>query len=191
MAAPSDLTPVEQAQMDLGITPVVSAVDVAVGEVGAEIALGAAKEALAAAGVNAVEAGTGSAAAARQRSRGRERRTRTDSSLKKGRGGSAAETNNNKSIHKNTSKSKQLQRHNRESSSSALPLAIISGIAAKPTSDQQRQCMCACSNPLERHCRWPFMATITMPLRWPNQPLRLTIRMPNQGVAKLTPVPPS
>ena len=38
--------------MDLGITPVVSAVDVAVDEVGAEIALGAAKEALAAAGVN-------------------------------------------------------------------------------------------------------------------------------------------
>ena len=51
--------------------------------------------------------------------------------------------------------------------------------------------MCACSNQLERHCRWPFMTTITMPLRWPNQPLRLTIRMPNQGVAKLTPVPPS
>ena len=45
MAAPSDLTPDEQAQMDLGITPVVSAVDVAVGEVGAEIALGADKEA--------------------------------------------------------------------------------------------------------------------------------------------------
>ena len=83
MAAPSDLTPDEQAQMDLGITPVVSAVDVAVDEVGAEIALGAAKEALAAAGVNAVEAGTGSAAAARQRSRGRERRTRKDSVLKK------------------------------------------------------------------------------------------------------------
>ena len=124
MAAPSDLKPDEQAQMDIGITPVVSAVDVAVDEVGAEIALGAAKEALAAARVNAVEAGTGSAAAARQRSRGKERRTRKDSVLKKGRGGSAAETNNNKSIYKNTSKSNQLQRHNRESSSSALPLAI-------------------------------------------------------------------
>ena len=124
MAAPSDLTPDEQAQMDLGITPVVSAVHVAVDEVGAEIALGAAKEALAAAGVNAVEAGTGSAAAARRRNRGKERRTRKDSVLKKGRGGSAAETNKNKSIHKSTGKSKQLQRHNRESSSSAFPLAI-------------------------------------------------------------------
>ena len=135
MAAPSDLKPDEQAQMDIGITPVVSAVDVAVDEVGAEIALGAAKEALAAAGVNAVEAGTGSAAAAKQRSRGKERRTRKDSVLKKGRGGSAAETNKNKSIHKSTGKSKQLQRHNRESSSSAFPLAISvqtrsSGIAA-------------------------------------------------------------
>ena len=67
-------------------------------------------------------------------------------------------------------KSKQHQRHSRESSSSALSLAIISGIAAKPTSDQQRQCMCACSNQLERHCRWPFMTTSAMPLRWPTKP---------------------
>ena len=91
---------------------------------------------------------------------------------------------NNKSIHKNTSKSKQLQRHNRESSSSALPRAIISGIAAKPISGQQRQCMCACSNQLERHCRWPFMTAMA-------RPLRFIISLPNQGVAKLTPVPPS
>ena len=93
-------------------------------------------------------------------------------------------TNNNKIMHKNTSKSKQLQRHNRESSSSALPRAIINGVAAKPINDQQRQCMCACSNQLERHCRWPFMTTMA-------RPQRFTIHLPNQGVAKLTPVPPS
>ena len=37
---------------------------------------------------------------------------------------------------------------------------------------------------LERQCRWPFMTAMA-------RPLRFTISLPNQGVAKLTPVPPS
>ena len=35
------------------------------------------------------------------------------------------------------------------------------------------------------------MTTTTMPLRWPNKPLRVTIHVPNQRATKLTPVPPS